>query len=197
MKAWSLNNGSRVLWFGLIAFVVNYLSLRIESTFLGEFLGPDLLSLLLALLAINLTNVSFILTKLRELSDKHGANFKDTIDGIRESVTEQVILLLLAVIALIIQSSKTITTEWPDVIQVSRVVLITLLFMAVYILIDTARATFQIAKTEDNLRTPLSTPVANQSPSVAPALPAAPSAAHMSSADPQPSPQQSPPADHP
>ncbi|MBN6741954.1 hypothetical protein JKG47_15700 [Acidithiobacillus sp. MC6.1] len=60
------------------------------SVFLEEYLKENLITLLIALLAINTTTSSVIMTKLKDISDATGGNFKFTIEQLRSSTYEQV-----------------------------------------------------------------------------------------------------------
>lgn len=72
-----------------------------QSTFLNDFLKSNLINLLVALLAINSATLGIVLTKIRELIDKHGDenSFEKTKREMLLSVKEQFALIILAVLA--------------------------------------------------------------------------------------------------
>ena len=86
-----------------------FVSSQVNSDFLDTFLQNNLIVLLPALLAINVTTLSIMLTKIDDLKKAYKqVSFKGVIQGMKQSVLEQVILIVLAVIILILRSSKNI-----------------------------------------------------------------------------------------
>jgi hypothetical protein len=58
--------------FLLSGLIVNFLVSWLKSNFISEFLTHNLITLLIALVAINTTTLSVVLTKIREIMDKMG-----------------------------------------------------------------------------------------------------------------------------
>lgn len=69
------------------------------TQYLSQFLSADLLTILIALLAINSTTTGLVLTKIRELVEKYGKGelFANTRNQMVLAVREQVGLIVVAV----------------------------------------------------------------------------------------------------
>jgi len=145
-----IKNGALFL---VISAIVQTVSAWLQSNFIETFLKENLITLLLALMAINTTTVSVIMTKLREISDDNGIDFSQTIKAMRESITEQVVLLIVAVLVLIVQSSAMLASVWSGINTATTIVLITTFLYAVQVLYDTAQGIFVIAYKENHLLT--------------------------------------------
>jgi hypothetical protein len=137
--------------FLVISAIVQSISVWLQSDFMESFLKANLITLLLALMAINTTTISVIMTKLREISDDSGVDFSKTISSMKESIVEQVILLVIAVLILIVQSSVLLSNMWNGMNTVTTILLITTFLYAVQILYDTAQGVFVIAYKENAL----------------------------------------------
>src|SRR5665213_1517557 len=81
-------------------------SRELQSAFILDFLRTNLLLLLPALMAINVTTSGVVMAKLRDLGDKHKAGFSSTISAIKSSFYEQTVLMIVATILLIIEGAK-------------------------------------------------------------------------------------------
>lgn len=126
--------------------ILNGVSVWIGSDFLGEFLKANLITLLVALLAINTTTISVIMTKLRELS-KDTRVFSNSMREMRVSIVEQVVLIVLAVFLQTIMSSRLYV--WTDVgAFLLSTALLAIFFYAIHILWDTANGVFVILSFE-------------------------------------------------
>jgi hypothetical protein len=116
----------------------------LNSSFLEEFLADNLITLLLALLAINATTLSVILTKLQEIVEEHQADFSRTIRAMKRSIIEQIALVSLASIALVLKESTVVQALWGSSDFVLNVMLIAVFICALHILYDTANGVFVI-----------------------------------------------------
>lgn len=145
-----IKNGALFL---VISAIVQALSAWLQSDFIETFMKGNLITLLLALMAINTTTISVIMTKLREISDDSGIDFSQTIKAMKESITEQVVLLVIAVLVLMLQSSAMLASVWNGINTITTVLLITTFLYAVQILYDTAQGVFVIAYKENHLLT--------------------------------------------
>lgn len=132
----------------VIAVAVTLLSGWMQSTFLDEFLGSSLITLLVALLAINTTTIGLIASKLRDLADKYGVNVARTIRSMKSSIIEQIVLLIIATSVLLIKTSTTINSLWAYNDLVSTVILVMVFIWAVQVLYDTASGIFVILEQE-------------------------------------------------
>lgn len=77
------------------------------SNYFNDFLKNNLINILVALLAINTASMGIVLTKIRDLVDKHGNGeaFKSTRLQMLLSIKEQVGLILIAIILLTVSES--------------------------------------------------------------------------------------------
>lgn len=133
----------------LLSIVVGYLLTQLQlflgSLYLINFLKQNLITLLIALIAINSATLSILLTKIRELIDKTGQinSFNSTKKQMILSIKEQVSIVFVAILFLIIQDSSFIKlhNEFELFLNVS----ITGCFIyALRILYDTAKSVFII-----------------------------------------------------
>lgn len=69
----------------------------IESTVAADALIPNLIAIVVALLAINVQTTIVIAVKLRELADKNGYNFTSSLREFRIAIFEQVALVFLSI----------------------------------------------------------------------------------------------------
>jgi hypothetical protein len=78
------------------------------SQYFTEFLKANLINILIALLAVNSATMGIVLTKIRELIEKHGHGdaFRKTRSQFLLSVKEQVALVAGAILLLTISQSK-------------------------------------------------------------------------------------------
>jgi len=90
-----------------VGFLVELLRNWLSSNFLQDFFEGNLVTILVALLAINAATMGIVLTKIRDLIDKRGGAkfFESTKKNMLLSVKEQIGLIILATIALSIKSS--------------------------------------------------------------------------------------------
>ncbi len=78
------------------------------SQYFNDFLRLNLINILIALLAVNSATMGIVLTKIRELIEKHGHGdaFKQTRAQFLLSIKEQVALIAAAILLLTISQSK-------------------------------------------------------------------------------------------
>jgi cobalamin synthase len=126
------------------------MSHALNSQFLRGYLGENLITLLIALLAINTTTSSVVMTKLKELSDQKEGNFGNTIRELKHSIVEQVLLVIIAVVLLILGSSAEFLAMWQWNAIAIELLLTSLFVAALHALFDTANAIFVILHFEDN-----------------------------------------------
>ena len=125
------------------------MSSTLKSDFVDEFLESDLVSILLALLAINITTISVIMAKMQEMAGKGKLDYSNVIQEMRVSVAEQIGLVLIASILLILKKSTTIANVWPNGESVFTVGLIAVFAYAIRILYSTGEGIFIIARIEN------------------------------------------------
>lgn len=124
------------------AYVCQFIQSLGESQYLNEFLKGNLITLLVALLAINSATMGIVLTKIRDLIDKNGTgsdSFQATKKEMLLSIKEQIALIVSAVFLLTIGGSSFISNS--SEIQTGYWVLITGVFIyAMIVLYDTAKS---------------------------------------------------------
>lgn len=92
-----------------IGYVCQSLQSFAESQFLITFLKNNMITLMIALLAINSATMGIVLTKIRELIDKAGAGseaFQATKNEMLLSIKEQIVIIVASVILLTLADSK-------------------------------------------------------------------------------------------
>jgi hypothetical protein len=153
MKTWLNDNYKNYAIFTVIALFLKFVSFQVGSDFLDTFLQDNLIVLLPALLAINVTTLSIMLTKINDLKKAYKqVSFKNVIDGMKQSVLEQVLLIVLSVVILILRSSKNISfLSSQDGQNILGIVLIVCASAALHTVIDTANALFSFLTTEDEI----------------------------------------------
>ena len=127
-----------------IGFLLYQFQIIIESTYLLGFLKQNLITIVLALLAINTTTLGIVLTKIRELIDKYdNKNFKETKAQMLLSVNEQIVLVIIAILLFIISDSSWLAANqnFKMLIDVSCV---SVFFYDLHILYDTSKSVFII-----------------------------------------------------
>jgi hypothetical protein len=133
----------------LLSIGAGYLLAELQSflgtTYLTNFLKQNLITLLVALIAINSATLSIVLTKVRELLDKSGQQgaFGNTKKQMILSVNEQVVLIVVAMLLLIVQDSDFIKSH-VEYVTFLNVLIIGCFIYALRILHDTAKSVFVI-----------------------------------------------------
>jgi len=131
--------------FGISCILIFFQNL-LKSTYMIDFLDENLITILIALLAINLTTLSIVLTKIRELIDKNNLPngiFENTQKEILFSIKEQIALIFLSLLFFIFLKSE-FGKQYIS-IQLAAEVLITSCFVyGIMILYDTAKSIFII-----------------------------------------------------
>ena len=102
---WLLN-----LVFYLVFAIASVAGIRwIGSSAITEIFIPNLATIVIALLAINVQTVAVIAVKLREISDRTSYKFETTLGQMRLAICEQIGLVILALV--ITAFSKSAMTE--------------------------------------------------------------------------------------
>lgn len=127
-----------------IGFLFYFFQKILGSTFLIEFLKQNLITIMLALLAINTTTLSIVLTKIRELIDNTKIDtFNKTKSSMLSSIIEQIVLVVLSLILFIILDSVWIIGK----INIELFIHVTCIAVFIYdiqILYDTCKSVFVI-----------------------------------------------------
>ncbi|MGY3871238.1 hypothetical protein ACW5W4_17180 [Aeromonas crassostreae] len=95
-----------------IGFSIEVVNLWLESSFLHKFLENNLVTILVALLAINAATMGIVLTKVMDIVDKNNGDgihcFSSTKSQMLLSVKEQIIIIILSIALLILTSSPVV-----------------------------------------------------------------------------------------
>lgn len=126
------------------SFVFIFLQTLLESEFINHFLRDNVITLLVALLAINLTTIGIVLSKIRDILElNNGSNFLNTRREMLLSVKEQIALIIVASILLVVRYSNAYEKLQIDNIFIDTALLSTFIY-AILILYDTAKSVFII-----------------------------------------------------
>jgi len=133
------------------AFILSQAQQLFDSKYVVKFLDKNLVSLLIALLAINSASLGIVLSKIRELvdSDKRSHDFSKTKNEMLFSIKEQIVLIFLSLILLMINDSEWIAphTKLSPLVEMS---VLTCFIYAMLILYDTAQSIFIILSFKKN-----------------------------------------------
>lgn len=133
----------------VVAIGIQWFSSLIESSFFSDFLERDLITLLIALLAINVTTISVIISKMQELAGQGRLDQTRVIDEMQFSIVEQIALLVLASLLLVIKKSFWLASNATDLASKIEISLIATLVYAIWILFNTGSSIFVIARIEN------------------------------------------------
>lgn len=94
-----------------IGFLAEMFSIWLETNYLVRFFAENLITILVALLAVNAATMGIVLTKIRDLIDKNGGAefFSNTRQQMLLSVKEQVGLIILSICILSLNSSPVVS----------------------------------------------------------------------------------------
>lgn len=153
MKKYILENMKSWLLIILLAFVLKGISYLLGSTFLDRFLEQNLLILVPTLLAINIATITILLTKLSDLRIRYpSVRFSASISAMRGSIYEQIWIIALSTLTLIIKANSNLPILCSSTAQyILSTLLIAFSIAAIQIVLDTAKALFEILLTEDEV----------------------------------------------
>lgn len=132
-------------------FVLNLISVLIDSDFLSSFVSDRIILILVSLLAINTTTTSVLMTKLREISEEHDIDFSTSISQLRLAMREQFGLIVVAFILSVVGSSGLLQERILHFGFALDVLLTACFLFAIYILYDLANSIFVILKAEEKV----------------------------------------------
>jgi len=121
------------------------------SQYFDEFLRANLINIQIALLAVNSATMGIVLTKIRDLVDKHGHGeaFKKSRDQFLLSIKEQVALLVASIIVLTV-SQSTYVTDIPLAKVAFGSTTAAIFVYSIQVLYDTAKSVLVIIDYSDN-----------------------------------------------
>lgn len=116
-----------------------------HSKYIIIFLDKNLVSLLIALLAINSASLGIVLSKIRELVDREKGvgNFSKTKSEMLFSIREQIFLIFLS-LALLMFNDSPVLTDYPRMKPIVEISVVTCFTYAMLVLYDSARSIFVI-----------------------------------------------------
>lgn len=134
--------------FIVVSLILVIINKSLESDYLITFLKKDLVTILIALLAINTTTASVVMTKLREISDKNQIDFSRTITELKHSMMEQVAYIMLAVSNMVLMGSRWVLNICNYTEILLEIILVSVFIAALYNLYDAANSIFIILRHE-------------------------------------------------
>ena len=128
-----------------IGFIAEVFNIWLGSNFLYSFFESSLVTILVALLAVNAATMGIVLTKMRDLIDKNGnaEAFRKTRSNMLLSIKEQIALIILATVILSVKSAPAVQTI-ENMSLLLNSFLIGLFVYALLILYDTAKGVLVI-----------------------------------------------------
>lgn len=127
------------------AFLLVQIQDLFHSKYIVTFLDNNLVSLLIALLAINSASLGIVLSKIRELVDsgKGGESFSKTKSEMLFSIREQIFLIFLSLVLLMFYDSQMLT-DFPKLKPIIEISVVACFTYAMLVLYDSARSIFVI-----------------------------------------------------
>lgn len=141
--------GSKILVYIAASLTVNLISYGLKSSFLPNFIDGNLITILLALMAINSTTNSVILTKLKDLTKDNPIQLQNSKREMKVSIIEQLVLTVIAIVGLILKKSDVLKQMVPHRDFFSDLILVAVLCYSIHVLYDTANSVFVILDKEN------------------------------------------------
>lgn len=124
------------------AFILVAIQNSVNSEYLNDYLKGNLITLLVALLAINSATLGIILTKLRDLIDQDSsARFLQTRNEMLLSIKEQIGLITFSVVVMLVKYSQFYNSFSIEDYFIDTII-IGIFVYAILILYDTAKSVF-------------------------------------------------------
>lgn len=124
---------------------LSLLSWSVGSEFLKSFLEQNLVTILIALLAINITTSSILIARLAEIAkERKEASFEATVAALKYSISEQIVFIMIALLVLILGSASWFSCSGELVDFIYLGMLSAILCASVFVLYDTAKAVFDV-----------------------------------------------------
>lgn len=118
-----------------ISLIINVVALAVKSTFITDYDGSNMITLLVTIFAINVATSNFIISKLNEFKVVSGKSFTKSFSALNSTMIEQILLILLAFVILIIRDSPIIKMVLIVFdIPVSLIIDTLLIFIVIYYL---------------------------------------------------------------
>jgi hypothetical protein len=131
-------------------FILSISSYWLESNYIIDFSKDNLLLLIVALFAIQISSVSFILSRIKEIQILAGGDFTKTVQEIERTVLEQLLVVISTALILIFTTSDVASNYIQYHNVISSTFLSAVLICEILIIWDTAKAVFSLAKFNPN-----------------------------------------------
>lgn len=127
-----------------IACLAEFVLASIQSTYVADFLGSNIVNIQIGLLAINTATLGIVLTKIRDLVDKGipAQEFYRTRKEMLLSIKEQVVLIATSLVILSLADAKGLPFVVVPVLL--ETLLLTCFVYSLMILYDTAKSVFVV-----------------------------------------------------
>lgn len=135
---------SQILKTSIMSIGVGYIAQMLQSSlttnYLNDFLSKNLITILIALLAINSATLGIVLTKIRDLVEKHGNAqcFNSSKQQMILSIKEQIALIVFAVTFLTVVSSP-LLDSYTNLKMFFDTTIVAIFTYALFVLYDTAK----------------------------------------------------------
>lgn len=135
----------------VVAHFLNCACETLKTEFLAKFLEANLITLLIATLAINTATAGIILSRLSEMNARYKLKFPLIISAMKTAILEQLGLIIVATGFLILKTSKVVQEDFPKASFHIGTVIIAVLIYAVVAIYDTADAAFALNRESETL----------------------------------------------
>ncbi|MGI6394523.1 MAG: hypothetical protein ACOX2F_07330 [bacterium] len=130
--------------YSVMGFSINAIFYKVLNTvFFTKFMEENLITIMIALMAINSSTLSIILSKISELSTVED-DFKRTKESMMRSIKEEFIMLFLTVLTLALKSSPTLFPKCTEKEFVFGSLLLVLFIWMIHVLWDISKSVFSI-----------------------------------------------------
>lgn len=136
----------QIVFFLAVAIVITWLCTILQSTDFLKYLREKIVELLITLMAINTATVSVVVTKLHDIGRAENINLQRTINEVRVSLLEQIILIIISVLLIILYNSPIVKMNFVYHDLFFNTLFVTVFIYAIDILRDTGMAIFEIIK---------------------------------------------------
>tara|TARA_B100000524_G_scaffold49224_1_gene23216 strand:+ start:55 stop:492 length:438 start_codon:yes stop_codon:yes gene_type:complete len=141
---------AKYICFLFIGLILAFISIELESDFLYDFHESNLVIILITLFAINASTITLVLSKLKDLGNEKKFDFHESFQEIKCSITEQVILICLAILFSILAQSTLIEANFEYNASFFLTLNSAILISAIYILKDTANSLLIVLGNKDD-----------------------------------------------
>lgn len=127
----------------IVSIFIVYISCLMQSVALFSYLKDNLLTILLAFLAINTATLGHLSAKIQDIIVEYKKlDFTDTIREMKKSLLEQIILIILTVILIIVDNGENVQFKLKT--ELLYTFFLAIFIYALHILWDTGKSVFII-----------------------------------------------------